>query len=143
MRTLLDTSVLVPAVVDQLGNHEAAFAALHRCTAGEDRGYCSTHALAECYATLTALPLPRRVLPEEARALVEESIGARLEAVPLTAGDYRDVLRQVARLGLASGAVYDALHARCARKANVDRILTYNVAHFERFELAGIVVTAP
>ena len=78
MRTLFDTSVLVPALVDQLGNHRAAFQALHRCTDGDDRGYCSTHALAECYATLTALPLPRRVLPEEARALVEESICGRL-----------------------------------------------------------------
>ena len=30
MRTLFDTSVLVPAVVDQLGNHEAALDALGR-----------------------------------------------------------------------------------------------------------------
>ena len=48
MRTLFDTLVLVPALVDQLGNHRAAFHALHRCTDGDDRGYCSTHALAEC-----------------------------------------------------------------------------------------------
>ena len=143
MRSLFDTSVLVPAVIDQLGNHEAAFDALHQYGDGAHQGYCSTHALAECYAVLTALPLPRRVLPEEARALVEESIGGRLEIIEITAADYRDVLRQVSRLGLASGAVYDALHARCARKANVARLLTYNVAHFERFDLAGIVVTTP
>ena len=142
MRSLFDTSVLVPAVIDQLGNHEAAFDALYQYGDGAHQGYCSTHALAECYAVLTALPLPRRVLPEEARALVEESIGGRLEIIEITAADYRDVLRQVSRLGLASGAVYDALHARCARKANVARLLTY-VAHFERFDLAGIVVTTP
>ena len=143
MRTLFDTSVLVPALVDQLGNHEAAFEALHRYTDDGDQGFCSTHALAECYATLTALPVPRRVLPEEARALIEESISERLKAIHLTVGDYQDVLRQVARLGLASGAVYDALHARCAQKARADRILTYNITHFERFDLSGIVVTAP
>ena len=80
MRTLFDTSVLVPALVDQLGNHRAAFDALRRYTDDDDRGYCSTHALAECYATLTALPLPKRVLPEEARSLVEESICGRLPA---------------------------------------------------------------
>ena len=143
MRTLFDTSVLVPAVVDQLGNHRAAFDALHRHTDGGERGYCSTHALAECYATLTALPLPKRVLPEEARSLVEESLRGRLSAVEMVVDDYLEVLRDVARLGLTSGAVYDALHVRCARKAAVDRILTYDVTHFERFDLAGIDVMAP
>ena len=143
MRTLFDTSVLIPAVVDQLANHEAAFEAFRRYGEGEHRGCCSTHALAECYATLTALPLPSRVLPDQARVLVEESIGTRLEIIELTTGDYLAVLREVARFGLASGAIYDALHARCAHKANVDQILTYNVADFERFQLQDIVVTAP
>ena len=143
MRTLFDTSVLVPALVDQLGNHRAAFDALHRSTEGDDRGYCSTHALAECYATLTALPLPKRVLPEEARSVIEESIRGRLSAVEMVLDDYLEVLRHVSRLGLTSGAIYDALHVQCARKAAVDRILTYNVTHFERFDLAGIDVVAP
>ncbi len=143
MRTLFDTSVLVPAVVDQLANHQSSFRALRRHSSGEHWGCCSTHALAECYATLTALPLPSRVLPEQARVLVEESIGKRLQTVPLTSEDYLHVLRRVADLGLPSGAIYDALHARCAQKAVVDQILTYNVADFERFELEDIVVTAP
>lgn len=143
MRPLFDTSVLVPAVVDQLANHESAFGALRRHGEGEHRGCCSAHALAECYATLTALPLPSRVLPEQARILVEESIGKRLEIIQLTSEDYLHALRLVANLGLASGAIYDALHARCAVKASVDRILTYNVADFERFQLPNMVVTAP
>ena len=143
MRTLFDTSVLIPALVDQLGNHEAAFDAYQRLSGGEHEGFCSTHALAECYATLTALPLQNRVLPEQARTLVDESIAGRLAVVDLTVDDYRSVLRQVAQLGLASGAIYDALHARCAAKIGVDQILTYNVTDFERFQLPDIVVTAP
>ena len=103
--------------------------------------------MAECYATLTALPLPSRVLPEQARILVEESIGKRLEIVQLTSEDHLHALRMVANLGLASGAFYDALRARCvprfAVKASVDRILTCNVADFERFQLPNMVVTAP
>ena len=87
--------------------------------------------------------MPSRVLPEQARVLVEESIAKRLQTDPLTSEDYLHVLRQVADLGLPSGAAYDALHARCARKAAVDQILTYNVADFEPFELEDIVVTAP
>ncbi len=143
MRVLFDTSVLVPAVVDQLANHEAAFHALLTCTDGAQEGYCSTHALAECFATLTALPLPRRILPVEAARLVEESILQRLTAVPLGMDDYADALRRVSLYGLASGAVYDALHVCCAERIASQRILTYNLRDFERLRPAGIVVTAP
>ena len=143
MRTLFDTSVLVPAVTDQLGNHEAALDALSRYTQGAHEGYCSAHALAECYATLTALPLPTRIVPEEARMLVEEDVAEKLAVVELAADDYRSVLRRVADLGLASGSIYDALHMYCARKVGADQVLTYNVRHFERFQLPGVVVTTP
>ena len=143
MRVLFDTSVLVPAVVDQLANHEAALDALLGYTAGPHAGYCSTHALAECYATLTALPLRRRILPAEARQLVEESLLGRLTAVPLTRDDYLDAVRRVSHGGLASGVIYDALHVRCAERIPVDRILTCNLADFERLRPAGIAVMAP
>ncbi len=143
MRVLFDTSVLVPAVVDQLANHEAALNALVSYTAGDHAGYCSTHALAECYATLTALPLPRRVQPVEARRLVEESLLARLTVVPLIEADYLDAIRRVSHDGLSSGVVYDALHVRCAERIPVDRILTCNLPDFERLRPAGIVVMGP
>ena len=143
MRVLFDTSVLVPAVVGQLPNHEAALDALLSYTDGAHAGYCSTHALAECYATLTAMPLRRRVLPAEARQLVEESILERVTAVPLTRDDYIDAVRRVSHGGFASGVVYDALHVRCAERIPVDRILTCNVADFERLRPAGIVIMTP
>ena len=143
MRTLFDTSVLVAALVDQLGNHEAAFGAFSRYTADEHAGYCSTHTLAECYATLTALPVATRISPDEARLLIEETVMGRLMIVPLTSDDYRNVLRQVSALGLSSGAVYDAVHAHCARKEGVDQLLTYNLSDFNRFTLPGITLAAP
>ena len=143
MRTLFDTSVLVAALVDRLGSHEAAFQVFRRYTEGEHTGICSTHAVAECYATLTALPVAPRIAPEQARRLIEESVLRRLAVSPLAADDYRTVLREVAALGLGSGAVYDALHARCAQKERADQILTYNLADFERFDLPGIVIAAP
>ena len=68
---------------------------------------------------------------------------ARLTVIPLGSADYRAVLRQVADRGLGSGAIHDALHAHCARKERVDRILTYNLSDFERFDLDGILVAAP
>ena len=131
MRTLFDTLVLVPALVDQLGNHRAAFQALHRSrtvmtggTAPPTRWRSAMRPSPRCRSRSACWP-------EEARALVEESIRGRLSTIEVMVDDYLEVLRQVARLGLASGAVYDALHVRCGRKAAVDRILTYNVTHFE------------
>ena len=143
MRVFFDASVLVPAVVDQLANHEVALDALVRHTASPHRGFCTTHALADCYATLTDLQLPRRIQPDEARLLIEASILARVTAVPLTADDYSAALRRVADAGLGSGAVYDALHVCCAERMSADRILTYNLADSERCRPRGIVVTAP
>ena len=143
MRTLFDTSVLVAALVDQLGPHDAAFQAFRRYTRGEHSGCCSTHALAEVYATLTALPLPRRISPDEARLLIEDTLLGRLTVIPLGFAAYRAVLRSVAERGLASGAIYDALHAWCARNERVDQILTYNLTDFERFELADVSLATP
>lgn len=143
MRTLFDTSVLVPALVDQLENHTRALDALHRYTHGGHDGCCSAHALAECYATLTALPLPTRITPDEARLLVEEDVIGKLAVIEISIDDYRSVLSRVVNLGLASGAIYDALHAHCAQKAGADQVLTYNAAHFERFQVPGATVTVP
>ena len=143
MRTLFDTSVLVSAVTDQLVNHEAALDALVRYAHGEHEGYCSTHALAECYATLTALPLRTRIVPAEAIMLVEENILAKLSVIDLSVDDYRNVLRRVAKRGLTSGAIYDALHMDCAHRLAVDQILTCNVSHFDRFQVPGIAIREP
>lgn len=143
MRTLFDTSVLVAVLVDQLPSHEAAFGAFARYTSEEHVGYCSTHTLAEAYATLTALPIAKRISPDEAHALIEETLIGRLTVVPLAVNDYQSVLHQVAALGLSSGAIYDALHAHCALKEGVDQILTYNFSDFTRFPLAGVTLAVP
>ena len=143
MRVLFDTSVLVTAVVDQLPNHEVALSALRAYSTGGNTGYCSTHALAECYATLTALPLPTRIQPDEARLLVEESFVATLTVVPLNTEDYLQVIRDLSAVGLGSGAVYDALHLRCAQACSSDRLLTYNLTHFRRLASGGVVVSSP
>lgn len=143
MKTLFDTSVLVPALVDQLANHTVCFSAFLTGTSGENTGYCSTHALAECYSVLTALPLRRRVTPGEARRLIAESVMARVTVVDLTTADYREALQLVADAGRVSGVAYDALHLVAAKNAECDRILTYNTRHFLPIQPENISVSAP
>jgi len=146
MKAFFDTSALVTAIVDQLPNHVAALACYRRLAhprRGGTKAVCSTQALAECYATLTALPLPRRIQPAEAIRLIEENFLVHLAVVSLSAADYKAVLSRVTTLGIRSGAIYDALHVRCAERAGCDRIITYNVTDFERLAPPGIEVTTP
>ncbi len=143
MNVLFDTSVLVPALVDQLANHPICFEALLTYTSEDHSCYCSTHALAECYSVLTVLPLRRRITPKEAWQLVQESVIGRLGVVDLDSGDYDRALTLVADRGLTSGVVYDALQLVAARKAGCTCILTYNLSHFTALDAGEIVVTSP
>ena len=143
MKVCFDSSVLVAAVVDQLANHESACACFVQYSKGKHRGCCSTHALAECYATLTALPLPRKIQATDARILIEENFIKRLEILELTQADYATALTRSSQLGLVSGVVYDALHLVAAERANCQRLYTCNLAHFNRLRPVGITVTAP
>ena len=138
MRAFLDTSVLVPALASALSQHEKAFphlAAVHR---GEISLIISGHALAECYSSLTALPVSPAVTPGQARRLIEENVAeAAEEIVRLGGSEYLEVLQRMADLGLESGAVYDALHVYCAEKASADELRTFNGKDFRRMPPEG------
>jgi len=143
MRVLFDSSVLVSSLVAELKNHEVALDCFLQYSQNPHAGFCSTHALAECYATLTALPLRRRIQPAEAQVLIERTVVDRLELIPLDESDYKLVALRVSSLGLVSGIIYDALHLVCAQKQECSRLYTYNLSHFRRLEPEGVVVTSP
>lgn len=63
MRVLLDTSVLIAAVVEGHPAHAVAFPWLQRVKAGTDIGVVAAHSLAEMYAVLTRLPTRPAILP--------------------------------------------------------------------------------
>jgi len=130
-------------LVEQLPRHAAAHAAFVHHTRGEHTACCSTHSLAEIYATLTALPLARRILPDAALRLIEANFSTRLTILALDASDYTHALRRVSTLGLASGIIYDALHLRAAENSGCERLYTYNLAHFNRLKAPGILVESP
>lgn len=143
MTVLFDTSVLVPAVVDQLANHESSFACFLEYTSEPHVGLCSTRALAECYAVLTTLPLARPVTPGDARTLIRETLLSRLRVVELKMERYLDAVDQLAENGRPGGAIYDALHVQVAKAEGCERIYTYNLQHFRPLCPEGILVSAP
>ena len=143
MTVLFDTSVLVPAFVDQLANHPTCFSTFATYSSGKHTAVCASHAVAEVYSVLTALPVPRRVSPLEARRIIDESILGRLGVIDLDAEDYRWAVDTVSDAGLASRIVCDGLHLAAARKAGCGRIFTYNVRHFRRIAPPEIEISAP
>ena len=142
-RVFFDTSALVPVVTEQLANHAAAHSRFVRELKRGKQPCCSTHTLAECFATLTALPLPRRISGAEAARLVEVNFTNRLEIVALSQDDYQMAIRLCADLGRISGQIYDALHLSAAIKSRCRCLYTYNLNHFTELATGRIRISAP
>ncbi len=93
----------------------------------------SSHALAECYSSLTVLPVSPAVTPGQARRLVEENIVEAAEkVVELGHTEYLNALQRAADRGLESGSIYDMLHVLCAEKASTDVLRAFNGRDFRR-----------
>ena len=134
MSILLDTSVIIPALIAELPQHEKAAAVLR--TAHRDGFHVSTHSIAELFSALTTLPVSPRITPGQAHALLDQNVLSKAEVVPLDAADYEEVITRMTRLGLSGGIVYDALHVRAAEKVGAAKLYTFNRRDFRRLPLA-------
>jgi len=129
VKSFFDTSVLVAAAVAVHQHHHrsvAAFAAANRQT-----GCCAAHTLAELYATLTRIPGKQRIVSDQVLLFLDE-VEERLELVYLNTREYRLAINRAAHHGVLGGTIYDALLGQCALKASATRILTWDIAHFQR-----------
>jgi predicted nucleic acid-binding protein len=108
----LDTSVAVPLVVRTHRAHEA----VSRWWDGREVAL-SGHALVETYSVLTRLPGDLRLAPADATRLLAERFVEPLLLGPEAAGRLPEVL---SRMGIAGGAVYDALVALAAVEHGVE-----------------------
>jgi predicted nucleic acid-binding protein len=142
MKVFLDTSVLIPAVVKDHEDHARAFRVLKGVHDGRDEGVVSAHGIAEMYAVLTKLPAPFRHSPEQALMSIEENVLKSFKVSSLTGADYSAVIRDAAAARIQGGTVYDGVLLKCAIKAEVARIYTFNLRHFQAVapeEIRGIL----
>lgn len=128
MKWFFDTSVLIPVFMEDHEHHEASLAAF--IAADKKQACCAAHSLAELYSVLTRLPGNR--LSGEQVLLFLEDIEEHLTAITLDTREYYSAIREAAARGIVGGMLYDALLARCARKAAAEVIYTWNVEHFRR-----------
>jgi predicted nucleic acid-binding protein len=130
----LDTSVAVPLLV----RTHRAHGAVVRWWNDRDVAL-SGHAMAETYSVLTRLPGDLRVAPVDAARLLTERFSQPLLLRPEVAGRIPDVLSE---LGIAGGAVYDALVALAAVQHGAD-LATRDLRARSTYEMVGahVVVT--
>jgi len=128
----VDTDILVADAVEKHGHHARAETALEEILRRRWTPVISTHGLAETFSVLTRAPLGLRLSPAEAWQILQENVLQLFDVESLSRSDYAEVLRDCARQGWSGGLVFDAIHARAARKAKCARIYTFNVDHFRR-----------
>ena len=143
MKILLDTSVLVAAIVDAHPNHARALTWLKRAKQNGVFAYIAAHTLAELYAVLTRLPVQPRLSATTALQLIQENVVSTFEIVTLDSDDYKTILVHLAQLGITGGAIYDALIAHVAYQIQVDYLITFNERDFKAVypELSDRILT--
>ena len=132
MKVMLDTSVLVAAMLSDHVHHDASARCLSLVLDEGIEFAVSAHTLVEVYAVLTRLPRTPRISPADAHRLIQHNILTSACVVALTGEDYAALLDHLVRAGIRGGATYDALIAKAAELAKVDLLVTQNVAHFQR-----------
>ena len=130
----VDTSVAVPLLVASHEAHERVAR-----WASERELVLSGHALSETYSVLTRLPGEARLRAVDAATLIDANFGEVL-AVPDAAA--KGVHRELARLGIEGGAVYDGIVALAARENGVT-LATRDVRARATYEVVGVRVEVP
>jgi toxin FitB len=131
MTIAVDTSVAVPLLVRSHQHH----ADVVRWWNGQELAL-SGHALAETYSVLTRLPGDARLAADDAARLLDARFAAPLV---LSADAAQKVHRTLSRLGIAGGAVYDALVALAAEE-NGTALATRDARARGTYDAVGVAV---
>lgn len=140
--TALDTSVVVPALLDWHDHHQAAQRVVNDAIEAGD-AILPLPALLEAYAVITRLPQPWRLGPRVARQLLAATFQPRSRIVALEATEGWSLLSGIADLGVAGGTTHDAHILACAKKAGAARLATFNDRHFLRLDLGDLRLLVP
>jgi toxin FitB len=127
----VDTSVAIPLLVRSHHDH----AAVVRWWNGQEITLAG-HALAETYSVLTRLPGDARLAPADAARLLTARFPAPLV---LSSARTRKLPGTLARLGVAGGAVYDALVALAAKEHGV-ALATRDARARGTYDAVGVIV---
>ncbi|HEY2105961.1 MAG TPA: PIN domain-containing protein [Candidatus Binataceae bacterium] len=129
MKALLDTSVLIATFYANHQFHRPSIDLFLRFKKNEV--CCGAHSLAEIYSALTGRTGKDRVSGDEAMLFLGD-VRERLTIVSLDDREYFKAMEASSALGIAGGAIYDAVLGHCAVKAKAQVIYTWNTKDFIR-----------
>ncbi|MEM6429670.1 MAG: PIN domain-containing protein [Deinococcota bacterium] len=131
MKVLFDSSVLIPSLIRQHANYEAAHACFTAHVYDDNTEvYASAHTLAETYSSITGYR-PWKISAVQAKQAID-NLRPHLSVITLNEDDYMWVFNRMASLNLVGAVIYDCLHARAALKAEVTALYTFNTKDFVR-----------
>ena len=125
----VDTSVVVAAFAGWHDGHLAARAVLAR------RPRLPAHVLLESYSVLTRFPPPHRTSPAAATAFLDARFGEPPLGLP--PAEYRRLVVDAGRDGVAGGAIYDAVIALTVKRAAAT-LLTRDRRAVRVYESVGV-----
>ncbi|MEQ1931586.1 MAG: PIN domain-containing protein [Parvularculaceae bacterium] len=124
----VDSSVLVAAAHENHPFFEASHRFLSRCRR-ENTGVAA-HGAIETYSALTRMPKSLGFSAAEAAAYVARLVDTRLRPFTLSELEIMSLIAAAPDRGVSGGRIYDAIHARTAKKAGASAIVTWNEKHF-------------
>jgi predicted nucleic acid-binding protein len=137
VKALIDSSVLIAALVEAHSRHEKAFPWLQSKGAAKYKASLRHTPSRKHTRYSQRCPWPRALPPAAAWALVEHSVLPFVKTIDLSAEEVQRVVQRISRKGLAGGVVNDALIAEAAAKAGADCLVTLNLLDFRRVMKAG------
>jgi predicted nucleic acid-binding protein len=136
MRVAFDTSVILAGSIAGHVHQDRAAAWFAAAQAGRFTAGATPHALAETWATATALPLEPPIAPALVQRMIDR-FRSKVEILDLSWEDYHRAMQRCSDRGLRSGVVYDALHLVAAERWEAQVLLTFNLQDFERLATSG------
>ena len=144
MKVLIDTSVIVAALVNSHPEHRRSVAWLQKVINKQILGFMSSHSLLETYSVLTSLPLSPKVSPELALELIKKNLLDNFNIITYEKKDYLELIETLSKNNISGGASYDGLILIAAEKIELDKIITLNINDFIRISPALIdKISAP
>lgn len=129
MVALIDTNVVLDALLQRTPHNESALAVLERCAAGEIDGYLAFHSLSILWYVLRRNPETRR------RWLLETC-----DILTVAGASHDAAVRAIMQEDFAD--FEDCLQEKCAEAVDADYIVTRNTADFAVSSIPAVLPEA-
>lgn len=135
MTVYLDTSFILPVLLERHENHQSAKEQLQNLLVREENLVTSTHTMGELYRHLTRNVPPFELTSDEADDIIIQKLPAILSYITIDKNVYKRAINRCARLKSSGAIIYDALHYETAVKVKATQIITDNTKDFTRLLL--------